>query len=146
MHEMGIVQSIMEILEQQAAMYQVKKIVRINLEFGALTAVMPDAVRFAFDILSKDTVADGAELDIKIIPIKVHCIDCSNVQIMEVYQPFCPSLLTVWLIPPLSSVQRSVTGSGQLTRPRWKPLSLFRTQQWGLNHHYFYRSFFPPEV
>ena len=91
MHEMGIVQSIMEILEQQAAMYQVKKIVRINLEFGALTAVMPDAVRFAFDILSKDTVADGAELDIKIIPIKVHCIDCSNVQIMEVYQPFCPS-------------------------------------------------------
>lgn len=91
MHEMGIVQSIMEILEQQAVVHNVKRIVKVSLEFGALTAVQPDAIRFAFEVLSPGTVAEAAELDITIIPIKVRCLDCSAVHVLEVYEPFCPS-------------------------------------------------------
>ena len=60
MHEMGIVQSIMDILEQQAKMHRATRIVGVTLEFGALTAVMPEAVRFAFEILSKGGMAEGA--------------------------------------------------------------------------------------
>jgi len=90
MHEMAVVQSIMDIIEQQAEMYNAKKVVRVSLEFGALTAVLPAAVSFAFEILSKDGIADGAQLDIKIIPIKVQCRECGNEQIMENYEPFCP--------------------------------------------------------
>ncbi len=90
MHEMAIVQSIMEIVEQQAAMYNAKRIVRISLEFGALTAVLPAAVTFAFEILSKEGIAEGAQLDIKIIPVKVLCRECGNEQVMENYEPFCP--------------------------------------------------------
>ena len=48
MHEMAIVQSIMEIVEQQAKMYNAKRVVRVSLEFGALTAVLPAAVSFRF--------------------------------------------------------------------------------------------------
>jgi len=90
MHEMGIVQSIMDILEQHAKMYNAKKVVRVSLEFGALTAVLPAAVTFAFEILSKGGIAEGAELDIEIIPIKVRCRDCGNEQTIEDYRPFCP--------------------------------------------------------
>ena len=90
MHEMGIVQSIMDILEQQAKMHRATRIVGVTLEFGALTAVMPEAVRFAFEILSKGGMADGARLDITIIPIKVLCLECSKESIMDNYQPFCP--------------------------------------------------------
>jgi hydrogenase nickel incorporation protein HypA/HybF len=90
MHEMGIVQSIMDILEQQAKMNRATRIVGVTLEFGALTAVMPEAVRFAFEILSKGGMAEGARLDITIIPIKVLCMDCSKETIMDNYQPFCP--------------------------------------------------------
>jgi hydrogenase nickel incorporation protein HypA/HybF len=91
MHEMGIVQSIMTILEQQALLHNARKIVRVSLEFGALTAVLPEAVRFAFQILSKGTIAEGAELDITIILVKVRCYDCSKEHVLETYQPFCPS-------------------------------------------------------
>jgi hydrogenase nickel incorporation protein HypA/HybF len=91
MHEAGIVQSIIGILEQQAQLHKFKRIVRVSLEFGALTAVLPDSVRFAFDILSKDTVAENAALDIAVIPLKVRCGECSKEQVLEVYQPFCPS-------------------------------------------------------
>jgi len=90
MHEMGIVQSIMEIVEQQAEMHGAKKVVRISLEFGALTGVLPESIRFAFEVLSRGTVAEKAELDITIIPIKVFCVDCSREYTLNDFQPFCP--------------------------------------------------------
>ncbi len=91
MHEMAIVQSIMDILEQHARMYNAKRVVQVSLEFGALTAVMPAAITFAFEILSKGGIAEGAHVDIKIIPMKVRCMDCGHEQITEVYQPVCPA-------------------------------------------------------
>jgi hydrogenase nickel incorporation protein HypA/HybF len=90
MHEMGIVQSIMDIVKQQAEQHQAKRVVRISLEFGLLTAVMPDAIQFAFDVLSQDTVAQNADLEIRIIPIKAFCVECDKSFVMEEYQPFCP--------------------------------------------------------
>ncbi len=91
MHETGIVQNIMEILEEQAKMHNVTRIVRVGLEFGALTAVMPDAVRFAFTLLSSGGPAEGATLDITIIPLKVRCPECGAEHVMDDYQPLCPS-------------------------------------------------------
>lgn len=90
MHEMGIVQSIMDIVEEQAKLNDAKKVVGIKLEFGALTGVMPASIEFAFEILSKDGIAEGARLEIKIIPIKVFCFDCSKEMILEHYDPICP--------------------------------------------------------
>lgn len=91
MHEMAIVQSIMDVVDQQAKMYGAQRVTKINLEFGLLTGVQPDAVRFAFEVLSKDGVAEGAELNITIIPLKAYCMDCSTEHVMERYEPFCPS-------------------------------------------------------
>ena len=90
MHEMGIVQSIMEIVEQQAQMHDATRVVGLKLEFGALTAVMPAAISFAFEVLSKGSVAEEARLDIRIIPIKILCLECGNQTVLEEYQPFCP--------------------------------------------------------
>lgn len=90
MHEMGIVQSIMEIIEQQAAIHHAEKVVKVSLEFGTLTAVMPEAIRFAFEVLSKDTVAENADLDITIIPIAIWCTECSRRHVLEAYRPTCP--------------------------------------------------------
>jgi len=60
------------------------------LEFGMLTAVMPSAIQFAFDILSRDTVAEGAILDIRIIPLTVLCVECGKQSELENYAPLCP--------------------------------------------------------
>lgn len=78
MHEMAIVQSIIDILEQQARIHEARKVISVKLEFGALTAVLPSAVNFAFEILSKGGFTEGAQLDITIIPIKVFCPDCEK--------------------------------------------------------------------
>lgn len=90
MHELGIVQSILEIIEQQMEIHGGKRVSRVNLEFGAMTAVMPNAIEFAFQVLTKDGPVEGAELEIKILPIKAVCLDCHHEPVMETYSPFCP--------------------------------------------------------
>lgn len=90
MHEMAIVESIMEIIEHQAAMHNAKKIVKVSLEFGALTGVMPEAINFGFEVLSKGGIAEGAVVDINILPIKFYCLECAKEVTVEEYQPYCP--------------------------------------------------------
>ena len=53
MHELAIVESIMETLKDQLTIHDCSKIISVNLEFGAMTAVMPAAIDFAFEALSK---------------------------------------------------------------------------------------------
>lgn len=91
MHEMSVVQSMLDILEEQARAYGAKKIVSVRLEFGVLTAIVPSAIQFAFDVLAKEGLAEGATLDIHMIPLRVACAECGKEQIMEDYSPFCPT-------------------------------------------------------
>ncbi len=73
MHELGIARNIVEIVAEQANGQQVNK---VRLEIGKLSAVMPDAIRFCFDICTKETVLEGAELIIDEIEGRGKCADC----------------------------------------------------------------------
>ena len=52
--------------------------------------MVPQAVTFAFEVLSKDGIAEGARLDITVVPLTVFCLECSRQYVLENYQPFCP--------------------------------------------------------
>ena len=90
MHELAIVESIMETLLDQLKIHKCSKIVSVNLEFGAMTAVMPAAIDFAFEALSKGSPAEGALIKTTIIPIKARCMDCGQESTLDDYLPFCP--------------------------------------------------------
>ncbi|MEI6134950.1 MAG: hydrogenase maturation nickel metallochaperone HypA [Desulfomonile sp.] len=90
MHELGIVQSILAIIEEQLKIHEGERVVKIQLEFGAMTAVMPEAIEFAFQALTREGPVAGATLDITIIPIKGVCLDCGQQVDLDSYAPFCP--------------------------------------------------------
>ncbi len=73
MHELGITQNIVEIACQQA---QGMKINRVRLEIGTLSAILPDAVRFCFDVCAQGTLLEGAILEIIEIPGLGKCRHC----------------------------------------------------------------------
>jgi hydrogenase nickel incorporation protein HypA/HybF len=60
-HELGITQEIVDVC---AARANGAKVVRVVVEIGARSGVMADAVRFAFEVCSKDTSLEGADLEI----------------------------------------------------------------------------------
>jgi hydrogenase nickel incorporation protein HypA/HybF len=62
MHELAIVHGIVETVTEKSGG---ERIHRIVLEIGRMTAVLPDALRFCFDIVAEGTSAEGATLDIR---------------------------------------------------------------------------------
>ncbi|PZP55951.1 MAG: hydrogenase maturation nickel metallochaperone HypA [Azospira oryzae] len=75
MHELGITRSIVAIVCEQA---RGAKVLRVTLEIGKLSAVMPDAVRFCFDVCARGTPAEGAELEIIEVPGRAICRGCGG--------------------------------------------------------------------
>jgi len=74
MHELGITRSVVAICAENSGGAAVK---RVRLEIGKLSAIMPDAVRFCFDICAKGTVVEGAALEIVEIEGRARCRDCA---------------------------------------------------------------------
>lgn len=90
MHELSIAQSMLEIIEQEAAFFNRSKVTIIRLRIGKLSGIVPDALRFAFEIISKGSVAEDASLDIEEVPISIKCNECRKT--FGVDDPFmiCP--------------------------------------------------------
>ena len=61
MHELSIAQSIVEMVGERAGDARVHK---LTLVIGRLSGVMPDALRFCFDICTEGTVLEGAVLEV----------------------------------------------------------------------------------
>lgn len=78
MHELSIVASLFEILEEKAREQKAKKIVSVELKVGVLSGVVPEFLRTAFDIYKKETIAEEAELKIKEVPLRIQCQKCGS--------------------------------------------------------------------
>jgi hydrogenase nickel incorporation protein HypA/HybF len=77
MHEMGIALEIIDIATASIPPEaRFAKVERVNLKIGKLSAVVPDSLRFCFDIVSKETPLAGAELAIEETPVVARCKDC----------------------------------------------------------------------
>ena len=49
---------------------------KVVVELGELTYLNPEQVKFGFEVLSKDTIAENAEIIFEIIPGKIKCFNC----------------------------------------------------------------------
>ena len=79
MHEMGIAMEVVEIAVASIPQdMKNSRITKVNLKVGKLTAIVPDSLRFCFEIVSKDTPLSHAMIHIEEIPIVVRCADCND--------------------------------------------------------------------
>jgi len=79
LHEMGIALQIVEIATASIPDdIENAQIERVNLKVGKLAAIVPDSLRFCFDIVAKDTPLKGAKLVIKEIDVVARCNDCKT--------------------------------------------------------------------
>ena len=77
MHELSIAQSIVEMVGERAGDARVH---RLTLVIGRLSGVMPDALRFCFDVCAEGTVLEGAILEIIEPSGRGRCLDCGREQ------------------------------------------------------------------
>jgi hydrogenase nickel incorporation protein HypA/HybF len=89
MHELSVVASLFEILEEKTKEQNGKRVILVKLKIGALSGIVPELLATAFDIYKKDTLAAEAELRIKTVPLKVQCKKCQKVMIKDDFVFIC---------------------------------------------------------
>ena len=78
MHEMAICESILDIIKEQSRLRDFARVERVCLEIGPLSGVEVDALRFGFDVVTRDSLAEGARLEIVETPATAWCMQCER--------------------------------------------------------------------
>ena len=91
MHEIAIVESIIDIVSTEMKKHNMTKVETIKLRIGEMSHVMPDALFFSFDISSKGTPLEGAKLIIETVPTKGRCKGCGTEFTIKDTFDICPN-------------------------------------------------------
>ncbi|MDR0588885.1 MAG: hydrogenase maturation nickel metallochaperone HypA [Burkholderiales bacterium] len=87
---MSLAKSMMEIVEETAKKNNAKHVQSVLMELGVLSHADPDALKFAFEVVSHDTIAHGAKFEIVRLPGKAWCIPCGHTVDIPQWGAPCP--------------------------------------------------------
>ena len=87
MHELSISSAIVDTAVRHAAG---RTVTRVDVRIGRLRQVVPASLSFCFGLVAKDTVCDGAALELEIVPARLRCADCGHAWEIEVPAFRCP--------------------------------------------------------
>lgn len=90
LHEMAIAEGILDIALDYAKQNDAKRVAEIGLIIGEMSGVVVESLEFGFNMLAKGTIADGAKLTIKNVPLMGRCTKCGETMHVEKYVFWCP--------------------------------------------------------
>ena len=105
MHEMALAEGVLQVIEEAAAVQGFTRVSAVWLEIGQLAGAEVEALRFCFEVVTRDSVADRARLEIVACAGQGWCLPCAaTVPLARLYDA-CPQC---------GSHQIQVTGGQQL--------------------------------
>jgi hydrogenase nickel incorporation protein HypA/HybF len=78
MHEMGIANSVLESIRTEAQRFPGRHIYKVGVRIGELAGVDPEAMRFCFEALVRDTDLEPLALEIDYRPRRHECQTCGR--------------------------------------------------------------------
>mgnify|MGYP003395018932 CR=1 FL=1 len=105
MHEMALAESVREIVDETARANGVRRVAAVRLEIGKLAQVEVEAMRFAFDVVMRGSLADSARLEVVEVDGSAWCMRCCQPVLIERRGAACPAC---------ASYQLQVTGGERM--------------------------------
>ena len=105
MHEMSLAESVREIVEETARANGARRVAAVRLEIGKLAQVEIEAMRFAFEVVRRGSLAEDARLDIVETDATAWCLRCSEAVVITQRGDPCPQC---------QSFQLQVTGGDRM--------------------------------
>ncbi|MDA8097341.1 MAG: hydrogenase maturation nickel metallochaperone HypA [Desulforudis sp.] len=90
MHEVGLMTAVFEQITESAKANNIDRITKVKLVLGKMNGALPDALEFAFEILTPDTMFEGAVMEIEQVDITVECPKCGAESAVGKIAYFCP--------------------------------------------------------
>ena len=105
MHEMALCEGVVQVLEEYARKQGYSRVTTVWLEIGDLAGVEVEAMRFGFDVVTRGTLAEGAQLQIIERPGEAWCLQCAKTVPVKQRFDACPDC---------GSYQLQVTGGEEM--------------------------------
>jgi hydrogenase nickel incorporation protein HypA/HybF len=86
MHELAIADSIVAIASRHA---DGRRVTKVEVHVGHLRQVVPDALAFAFQLVSDGTCVAGAELELEEVPAAGRCRACGTETVLDGFPLRC---------------------------------------------------------
>jgi hydrogenase nickel insertion protein HypA len=91
MHEMAIMTGMLGLIQEEARDKGFIRVRKVGLAVGKFSGVEADALRFAFDVSTQDSVAAGADLEIEAVDGRARCRACGEEFPVGAYTVLCPA-------------------------------------------------------
>jgi len=91
MHEVSIIQNVIEIVTQKAHENKLTKINRVSLRIGELSGVMPESLNFAFENCIQGTMLEKTTLGIENVSALGRCEECNLEFPIGHFKKLCPN-------------------------------------------------------
>jgi hydrogenase nickel incorporation protein HypA/HybF len=78
MHEIGIMESTLEIAIDNAIKQNARCINKLTMRIGKLSGIVPEALEFAFEVVTAGTIAENATLEMELIAVICYCDCCQQ--------------------------------------------------------------------
>jgi len=112
LHEFSAACSIVDTAVEAARSNNATKVNVVNIEVGEFTFLIPEQLAFNFEIASKNTIIEGAELRIKNVKGRLLCSDC-GFEGESIVDPDIPPQIAVFApmkCPKCGSSSTTITG------------------------------------
>ena len=86
-HELSICTSLASLVERHA---DDRRVAVVHLDVGHLRQVVPDTLRFSWEVVVTGTALEGSVLDVREIPAVVDCRTCGTSTTLQVPVFRCP--------------------------------------------------------
>ncbi|MEM2143430.1 MAG: hydrogenase maturation nickel metallochaperone HypA [Candidatus Thorarchaeota archaeon] len=76
MHEYSAACSVVESAVETARKHGARRVTGVSVDVGEFTFLVPEQLRFNFEIAAKDTIVEGATLNIRVTKGRLLCREC----------------------------------------------------------------------
>jgi hydrogenase nickel incorporation protein HypA/HybF len=78
MHELSVVQNIVEIIQEHIPQSEWERVKVVRLKIGTVAGVVPESLEFSFQAITAESLLSHARLEIESIPFRIHCNTCDT--------------------------------------------------------------------
>ena len=75
MHELSIAGAVVDTALRHA---EDRRVLLVTLRVGQLRQVVPDSLAFYFEMVARDTLVEGARLELVVVPVRMRCEACAH--------------------------------------------------------------------
>ncbi|MDR3290936.1 MAG: hydrogenase maturation nickel metallochaperone HypA [Methanobrevibacter sp.] len=76
MHELSMAESILNAVIESSEKNHANKVIEVIVEIGKMAMLNSEQVIFMLEVLSEDTIVNGAKFIVEEIPIEIECSEC----------------------------------------------------------------------